>query len=279
MVSGRRDAADKPLEKRDGLRDEVGAAVRPRALALVRDPAAGGPGEPIVGERGPSVVAGETFERLAVVIGDHDPCVQGSRKTGDEPRAEAVGAAHEVGGGGGGGTPGGGGLGLELREQVGARPEPAPRLSCAQREAAMKPTSLISTDRSRRAPPRSPAPRRPRQLYRSYRAWPKKRSADVPALGHIGHDSSDTRSRRSYGGTPRVAFTGARVAPQPERLLDEDLEELEVAVRGRVRDLRDADPVLAGAEPGDTGRRARGRAGHDVPARRLGRDQPTVDTL
>jgi hypothetical protein len=71
----------------------------------------------------PSAVAGEAFERLAVVIGDHDACVQGWRRTGDGPRAEAVGAAHDVGGGGvcvGGGPPGGGSLGLDLREQVGA---------------------------------------------------------------------------------------------------------------------------------------------------------------
>jgi hypothetical protein len=27
-----------------------------------------------VGERGPCAVAGETFERLAIVIGDHDTC-------------------------------------------------------------------------------------------------------------------------------------------------------------------------------------------------------------
>jgi hypothetical protein len=70
-----------------------------------------------VGERGPGAVAGETFESLAVVIGDHDACVQ---REALGPRAEAVGAAHDVGGGGGGGTPGGGGLGLDLREQVGA---------------------------------------------------------------------------------------------------------------------------------------------------------------
>ena len=114
------DDVDKSSEECDGLRDEVGAAVGPRALELVRDPAVGGPDEPIVGERGPSAVAGETFESLAIVIDDHDTCVQGSRRTGDGPRAEAVGAAHDVGGGGGGGTPGGGGLGLDLRVQVGA---------------------------------------------------------------------------------------------------------------------------------------------------------------
>jgi len=98
MASGRMDDADKSSEERNGLRDEVGAAVGPRALELVRDPAVGGPGEPIVGERGPCAVAGETFERLAIVIGDHDTCVQ---REAPGPRAEAVGAAHDVGGGGG----------------------------------------------------------------------------------------------------------------------------------------------------------------------------------
>ena len=68
-------------------------------------------------ERGPSAVAGETFESLTVVIGDHDACVE---RESLGPGAEAVGAAHDVRGGGGGGTPGGGGLGLDLREQVGA---------------------------------------------------------------------------------------------------------------------------------------------------------------
>jgi hypothetical protein len=122
MASGRRDDADKSSEERDGLRDEVGAAVGPRALELVRDPAVGGPGEPIVGERGPCAVAGKTFERLAIVIGDHDTCVQ---REAPGPRAEAVGAAHDVGGGGGRGAPGGDGLGLNLREQVGAWSEVA----------------------------------------------------------------------------------------------------------------------------------------------------------
>ena len=124
MASGRRDDADKSSEKRDGLRDEVGAAVGPRALELVRDPAVGGPGEPIVGERGPCAVAGETFERLAIVIGDHDTCVQ---REALGPRAEAVGAAHDVGDGGGRGAPGGDGLGLNpgLVVQY-ARYEPLP---------------------------------------------------------------------------------------------------------------------------------------------------------
>jgi len=50
-------------------------------------------------------------------FGDHDTCVQ---REAPGPRAEAVGAAHDVGGGGGRGAPGGDGLGLNLREQVGA---------------------------------------------------------------------------------------------------------------------------------------------------------------
>jgi len=125
MASGRRDDADKSSEERDGLRDEVGAAVGPRALELVRDPAVGGPGEPIVGERGPCAVAGETFERLAIVIGDHDTCVQ---REAPGPRAEAVGAAHDVGGGRG--APGGDGLGLNLREQGGCATYRSRRRAC-----------------------------------------------------------------------------------------------------------------------------------------------------
>jgi hypothetical protein len=72
----------------DGLQDEVGAAVGPRALELVRDPALGGPDTPIVGERGPSAVAGETFERLAVVIGDDDAAC--NEKPSDHARRRSV---------------------------------------------------------------------------------------------------------------------------------------------------------------------------------------------
>ena len=114
---------------------------------------------------------------------------------------------------------------------------------------------------------------------RSQRTSPKNDLADAPHLGHIGHDVA-TRDRRGATAARHQRCSPGRASPpQPEILLDEDLDEREVAVRGRVRDLRDADPLLDGAEPRGAGRRVRRCGGHDLPARRLGRDQTTVDTL
>ena len=121
-------------------------AVGPRALELVRDPAVGRPGEPIVGEHGPSAVAGETFESLAIVIDDHDACVQRATLG---PRAEAVGAAHDVGGGD---------IPWVCRDWRPSRPmrevhtrsaAPGGRHECARRAAGVKLRSVFSPPWSR----------------------------------------------------------------------------------------------------------------------------------
>jgi hypothetical protein len=59
VAPGRRDDTDQPAEERDRFEHPMGAAVRPRPLELVRDAAVGGPGQPVVGKRGPRAVTAQ----------------------------------------------------------------------------------------------------------------------------------------------------------------------------------------------------------------------------
>jgi hypothetical protein len=93
MPARRRDDADEAAQEREGLHDEVGAAVGPRALELVRDAPVGGPREALLRECGPRRVPAQPFERGAIVRSDDEARVQRSRRTGDAPRAEPLDAA------------------------------------------------------------------------------------------------------------------------------------------------------------------------------------------
>jgi hypothetical protein len=118
MAQGRRDDADQPAQERDRFEHQMGGAVGPRPLELVGDAAVGGPGQPVVGKRRPRAVAAQPLKRLAVVVGDHHAGVQGEAGT---PRAQAIGAAHRVGGGGSRRTPGRGASAWTCANRSGGR--------------------------------------------------------------------------------------------------------------------------------------------------------------
>lgn len=61
------------------------------------DPAIGGPGQALVGERRTRAVAAQALERLAVVVGDDDARVQGEAVA---PGTQAVATAYAATGGG-----------------------------------------------------------------------------------------------------------------------------------------------------------------------------------
>ena len=83
----RRNDADKPAEERDRLEHQVGAAVGPRPLELVRDAAVSGPGQPVVRERGPSAPS-----RLPRGTSNAGVRTAGSGTSRHEPRSWSTGS-------------------------------------------------------------------------------------------------------------------------------------------------------------------------------------------
>jgi hypothetical protein len=75
LSARRRDDPDQPTQERDGLHHQVGAAVGPGSLELVRDAAVVGPRQALQRERRSRAVPAQPLERVAIVLGDHDTCM------------------------------------------------------------------------------------------------------------------------------------------------------------------------------------------------------------